>query len=108
MNSIIVYDSLPSFNQFVNAVSAEIAGPRFEEFVKPVFKALTIIKGYSPHAIGQRAEDDNLSTQDPENKGCQRTLQSSCRSVALTMSATRGLGLSWSMMSWPCLSSLFG
>ena len=52
--SAAVYNLLPPVNQFVNAIPPKIPG--IEEFVKPVFKVLFIVKGNAPHMIRQRVE----------------------------------------------------
>ena len=54
--SIAVYDLLPLLNQFVNVVLPKIPGSGIEEFVKPVFKVLLIVKGNAPNMIRQRVE----------------------------------------------------
>jgi len=54
--SVIVYNLLPPLDQFINAISPEIAGPGLEEVVKPVFKVLVVIEGYALHLVRQRAE----------------------------------------------------
>ena len=54
--SVAVYDLLPPLGQFVNAIFPKIPGSGIEEFVKPVFKVLFIVKGNTPHMVRQRAE----------------------------------------------------
>ena len=54
--SVAVYDLLPPLDQFIDAVPLKILGSDIEEFVKPVFKVLFIVKGNAPHMVRQRAE----------------------------------------------------
>ena len=54
--SVAVYDLLPPLDQFVDAILPKIPGSAIEEFVKPVFKVLFIVKGNAPHMVRQRAE----------------------------------------------------
>ena len=54
--SVAVYDLLPPFDQFVDAVPPKISGSGIEKFVEPVFKDLFIVEGNAPHMVRQRAE----------------------------------------------------
>ena len=54
--SVAVYNLLPPFNQFFDAIPPKIPRSGIEEFVEPVFRVLFIVEGNTPHMVQQRAE----------------------------------------------------
>ena len=51
--SIVIYDLLPSLDQFFDAVSSKIDRPRLEEVVEPIVKVLIVFKAYAAYMVRQ-------------------------------------------------------